>query len=59
MLKEKARVATGYGYINAKSNAISANKSILERATLYNGSARTGVVSNANKKMEKKNCGKK
>ena len=59
MLKEKARVSTGYGYITAKSNAISANRSILERATLYSGFTRTNFVSNANKKMESKNCGKK
>ena len=39
MAKEKLKIVPNYGYIKFKSNAIVSNKSILERAILFNGVA--------------------
>jgi len=61
MIKERAKSFPSYGYIRVKSNTISASRSILERAVLFEGftQIKTSSSISTKEKVEKKDCVKK
>lgn len=61
MIKERIKSFPSYGYIRVKSNAISASRSILERAVLFEGVTQVKISASIStkEKMEKKDCVKK
>ena len=61
MIKERVKSFPSYGYIRVKSNTISASRSILERAVLFEGftQLKTSSSISTKEKVEKKGCVKK
>ena len=61
MIKERVRNFPVYGYIGIKSKTISASRSILERASLFEGYTpmKTSSSISTREKVAKKGCDKK